>query len=87
MDAFEGRDERRKSAIEDGTALLPVFFVGGDSEVGLGRKKVIEAAFLDAGAIANIIHAHGSVALAPDKIESHREEVFFGSTGTAHKRQ
>ena len=56
--AFERRNQRGEGAVIPWTALLPVFLIGGNRQFGLGRKKIVEAALFDLGAVTDVLHAH-----------------------------
>jgi hypothetical protein len=62
-----------------------MFLIGGDDEVDLGLEKIIEAALVHPGALADLVHAHGAVAVLMDEIKRDGQQFFSGITGSAHR--
>ena len=60
--------------------------IGGDDEVGFGGKEMVETALVDLGALANVIHADGTVAVVPHQVESDLEEAFLRLAGLFHRQ-
>jgi hypothetical protein len=64
---------------------LPMFLIGGDDEVDLGLEEIIETTLVDPGALADLVHTHGAVAVLMDEIKRDGQQFFSGITGSAHK--
>ncbi len=46
---------------------------------------MVEAPLIDVRAPTDIVHADGTVALIPEEIEGHMEQLFTGITGGTHR--
>ncbi len=57
--------------------LFPIGFQGGHGKIGFRMEEVVETAFLDPCALADVIDADGAVAMLPNEVEGSGEQFFF----------
>src|SRR6266446_6172810 len=62
----------------------PEHFVGSNRQIGFGAEKVVKAAFVNIGPLANLINADRDVGVIPNQIGSDLMQLFFGVTRSAH---
>src|ERR1700683_372732 len=82
---FQRRILSGKYLIEQGTLGFPMTLKSGHGQIGFGLESVIEAALVDPGFRADVIHADGAVAALPNQLKSGFEELPFRFTFLFHK--
>ena len=58
--------------------------ISGDRQIGLRLEGVIEAPFIHAGPLANIVDTNRSVAVLPDQLDSGAQQLLPGITFSSH---
>jgi hypothetical protein len=85
LDPLGGSELRPEDLGVDGLDLAgPVGLAGRDGEIDLGGEEVVEAPLADPGLIADLVDAHGAVALGPDQVDGCLEELLPRVGGASH---
>jgi hypothetical protein len=74
-----------KNLVHEPAFFIPMIFKGGRGEIGLRFEGVIEASFVDAGPITDVIDADRTIATFPDEGRGGIEELLFGVTLALHE--
>lgn len=83
--AFRGSNRSREQPVPLLFAtLLAALVQGGDREVGLRIKEVVETPLLDAGLFADRIDRHDAVTARPDQIQGCIQQKLFSITRPSH---
>src|SRR2546430_4982172 len=61
-----------------------MLFVSRHRQVRLRGEEMVKTALVDAGAFADLIHAHSAVTVVPDQIEGHLEQFLLSITRFSH---
>src|SRR5436309_401301 len=61
-----------------------MLFVSRDRQVRLRGEEMVKTAFVDAGPLADLIHAHSAVTVVPDQVEGHLEQFLLSITRFSH---
>ena len=81
---------RRDGGGIDGIEVRPIFLPfrleGGLGEGGFVVEEIVEAAFFDAGLVADLVDRGAVVGAGPEQLGDGIHQSFFGITGAAHVR-
>src|SRR6266480_459272 len=61
-----------------------MLFVSRHRQVRLRGEEMVKTAFVDAGALADLVHAHRAVTVVPDQVEGHLKQFLLSITRFSH---